>query len=109
VSCFEMSRCCLTWHFARSPRDMAAREFRRGTLQLMGDIRAITVAGIERRRCELLQSPRASGFQQARLIQQALARTLFIPEPGIVVLRYQHPANPKASAGIDKGLAGGIA
>lgn len=68
-----------------TPEILAAREFRRGTLQLMQDIAPYRRLGIEPPPLQLLINRVHPVSSNARLIQQAL-RDLFSAEPGIVVL-----------------------
>lgn len=82
-----------------TPEILAAREFRRGTLQLMQDIAPYRRLGIEPPPLQLLINRVHPVSSNARLIQQAL-RDLFSAEPGIVVLDTRIPAieaYPRAS------------
>ena len=82
-----------------TPEILAAREFRRGTLQLMQDIAPYHRLGIEAPPLRLLINRVHAVSSNARLIQQAL-RDLFHSEPGIVVLDTNIPAieaYPRAS------------
>ena len=82
-----------------TPEILAAREFRRGTLQLMRDIAPYRRLGIEPPPLRLLINRVHPVSSNARLIQQAL-RDLFRSEPGIAVLDTSIPAieaYPRAS------------
>lgn len=82
-----------------TPEILAAREFRRGTLQLMQDIAPYRRLGIDPPPLQLLINRVHPVSSNARLIQQAL-RDLFSTEPGIVVLDTRIPAieaYPRAS------------
>lgn len=82
-----------------TPEILAAREFRRGTLQLMQDIGPYRHLGIEPPPLRLLINRVHPVSSNARLIQQAL-RDLFRSEAGIVVLDTDIPAieaYPRAS------------
>ena len=82
-----------------TPEILAAREFRRGTLQLMQDIAPYRRLGIDPPPLQLLINRVHPISSNARLIQQAL-RDLFSTEPGIVVLDTRIPAieaYPRAS------------
>ena len=82
-----------------TPEILAAREFRRGTLQLMQDIAPYRRLGIDPPPLQLLINRVHPASSNARLIQQAL-RDLFSTEPGIVVLDTRIPAieaYPRAS------------
>jgi len=82
-----------------TPEILAAREFRRGTLQLMRDIAPYRRLGIEPPELRLLINRVHPVSSNARLIQQAL-RDLFHAEPGIAVLDTNIPAieaYPRAS------------
>jgi chromosome partitioning related protein ParA len=82
-----------------TPEILAAREFRRGTLQLMRDIAPYRRLGIEPPPLRLLINRVHPVSSNARLIQQAL-RELFRSEPGIAVLNTDIPAieaYPRAS------------
>jgi chromosome partitioning related protein ParA len=82
-----------------TPEILAAREFRRGTLQLMQDIAPYQRLGIEPPPLQLLINRVHPVSSNARLIQQAL-HDLFSAEPGIVVLDTRIPAieaYPRAS------------
>ncbi len=82
-----------------TPEILAAREFRRGTLQLMRDIAPYRHLGIEPPPLRLLINRVHPVSSNARLIQQAL-RELFRSEPGIAVLDTDIPAieaYPRAS------------
>lgn len=82
-----------------TPEILAAREFRRGTLQLMQDIAPYRRLGIEPPPLQLLINRVHPVSSNARLIQQAL-HDLFSAEPGIVVLDTRIPAieaYPRAS------------
>jgi chromosome partitioning related protein ParA len=82
-----------------TPEILAAREFRRGTLQLMQDIEPYRHLGIEPPPLRLLINRVHPVSSNARLIQQAL-RDLFRSEAGIVVLETEIPAieaYPRAS------------
>ena len=82
-----------------TPEILAAREFRRGTLQLMRDIAPYQSLGIQAPPLHLLINRVHSVSSNARLIQQAL-RELFRSEPGISVLDTDIPAieaYPRAS------------
>ncbi|MCP5349237.1 MAG: ParA family protein [Pseudomonadales bacterium] len=82
-----------------TPEILAAREFRRGTLQLMQDIAPYHRLGIEAPPLRLLINRVHAVSSNARLIQQAL-HDLFHSEPGIVVLDTSIPAieaYPRAS------------
>lgn len=82
-----------------TPEILAAREFRRGTLQLMQDIAPFRRLGIEPPPVRLLINRVHPVSSTARLIQQAL-RDLFRAEPGIAVLKTDIPAiesYPRAS------------
>ena len=82
-----------------TPEFLAAREFRRGTLQLMQDIVPYRHLGIEPPPLRLLINRVHPVSSNARLIQQAL-RDLFRSEAGIVVLDTDIPAiesYPRAS------------
>tara|TARA_R110000772_G_scaffold268043_1_gene393950 strand:+ start:6184 stop:7035 length:852 start_codon:yes stop_codon:yes gene_type:complete len=82
-----------------TPEILAAREFRRGTLQLMRDIAPYRRLGIEPPPLQLLINRVHPVSANARLIQQAL-HDLFATEPGIVVLDTSIPAieaYPRAS------------
>ena len=82
-----------------TPEILAAREFRRGTLQLMQDIAPYRRLGIDPPPLQLLINRVHPVSSNARLIQQAL-RDLFSTEPGIVVLDPRIPAieaYPRAS------------
>ena len=82
-----------------TPEILAAREFRRGTLQLMQDIAPYRRLGIEPPPLQLLINRVHSVSANARLIQEAL-HDLFATEPGIVVLDTRIPAieaYPRAS------------
>ena len=82
-----------------TPEILAAREFRRGTLQLMRDIAPYRHLGIEPPPLRLLINRVHPVSSNARLIQQAL-RELFRSEPGITALNTDIPAieaYPRAS------------
>tara|TARA_R110001599_G_scaffold192503_1_gene387931 strand:+ start:51501 stop:52352 length:852 start_codon:yes stop_codon:yes gene_type:complete len=82
-----------------TPEILAAREFRRGTLQLMQDIAPYQRLGIEPPPLHLLINRVHPVSSNARVIQQAL-RDLFANEPGIVALDTSIPAieaYPRAS------------
>jgi chromosome partitioning related protein ParA len=82
-----------------TPEILAAREFRRGTLQLMQDLGPYRHLGIEPPPLRLLINRVHPVSSNARLIQQAL-RDLFRSEAGIVVLDTDIPAieaYPRAS------------
>jgi len=82
-----------------TPEILAAREFRRGTLQLMQDIAPYQRLGIEPPSLHLLINRAHPVSSNARVIQQAL-RDLFATEPGIVALNTSIPAieaYPRAS------------
>lgn len=82
-----------------TPEILAAREFRRGTLQLMQDIAPYRRLGIEPPSLHLLINRVHPVSSNARVIQQAL-RDLFATEPGIVALDTSIPAieaYPRAS------------
>ena len=82
-----------------TPEILAAREFRRGTLQFMQDIATYRRLGIDPPPLQLLINRVHPVSSNARLIQQAL-RDLFSTEPGIVVLDTRIPAieaYPRAS------------
>lgn len=82
-----------------TPEILAAREFRRGTLQLMRDIAPYRHLGIEPPPLRVLINRAHPVSSNARLIQQAL-RDLFHTEPGIMVLDTAIPAieaYPRAS------------
>ena len=82
-----------------TPEILAAREFRRGTLQLMQDIAPYRRLGIDPPPLQLLINRVHPVSSNARLIQQAL-RDLSSTEPGIVVLDTRIPAieaYPRAS------------
>jgi chromosome partitioning related protein ParA len=82
-----------------TPEILAAREFRRGTLQLMRDIAPYQSLGIQAPPLHLLINRVHPVSNNARLIQRAL-RELFRFEPGIVVLDTDIPAieaYPRAS------------
>jgi chromosome partitioning related protein ParA len=82
-----------------TPEILAAREFRRGTLQLMQDIVPFRQLGIEPPPLRLLINRLHSVSSNARVIQQAL-REVFQSEPNIAVLETDIPAieaYPKAS------------
>ena len=82
-----------------TPEILAAREFRRGTLQLMQDIAPYQRLGIEPPSLHLLINRAHPVSSNARVIQQAL-RDLFANEPGIVALDTSIPAieaYPRAS------------
>jgi len=82
-----------------TPEILAAREFRRGTLQLMQDIAPYQRLGIKPPPLHLLINRVHPVSSNARVIQQAL-RDLFTSEPGIVALDTSIPAieaYPRAS------------
>lgn len=82
-----------------TPEILAAREFRRGTLQLMQDIAPYQRLGIEPPPLQLLINRVHPVSSNARLIQQAL-RDLFSADPSIVILDTRIPAieaYPRAS------------
>jgi chromosome partitioning related protein ParA len=82
-----------------TPEILAAREFRRGTLQLMRDLAPFQHLGIKPPPLRLLINRVHPVSSNARLIQQAL-RELFHSEPGIAVLDTNIPAieaYPRAS------------
>lgn len=82
-----------------TPEILAAREFRRGTLQLMQDIAPYQRLGIEPPPLHLLINRVHPISSNARVIQQAL-RDLFANEPDIVALKASIPAieaYPRAS------------
>jgi len=82
-----------------TPEILAAREFRRGTLQLMQDIAPFRQLGIVPPPLRLLINRVHSVSSNARLIQKAL-REVFQSEPDIAVLETDIPAieaYPRAS------------
>lgn len=82
-----------------TPEILAAREFQRGTLQLMRDIAPYRHLGIEPPPLHLLLNRVHPVSSNARLIQQAL-RDLFRSEAGVAVLDTNIPAieaYPRAS------------
>ena len=82
-----------------TPEMLSARELRRGTIQLIGDIAPYRHVGIEPPPLHLLINRVPAVSTNARLIQQAL-RDVFSDQPGVCVLGTDVPAieaYPRAS------------
>lgn len=74
-----------------TPEILSAREFRRGTVQLMEDIAPFRHLGIEPPSLKLLLNRVPPVSANARLIQQSL-HLLFCEEPGVEILNAEIPA-----------------
>lgn len=75
-----------------TPEILSAREFRRGTLQLMDDLAPYSHLGVESPPLYLLINRIPAVSTNAKLILQAL-RQLFQDQPGIQILHSEVPAN----------------
>lgn len=86
-----------------TPEILAARELRRGTLQLIEDIAPYRHLGIALPEVHLLINRMPVISTNAKLIRQSL-RQLFQDQPGIHVLHTEVPANEAFPAAAVKGL-----
>jgi hypothetical protein len=88
-----------------TPEILAAREFRRGTLQLMRGHRAVPAPRHRAAAAATAHQPRASGVQQRAAHTAGTARPVPIRARHRRT-RHRHPGHRSLSARIDPGLAG---
>lgn len=86
-----------------TPEFLAAREMRRGTLQLVDDIAPYRQLGISLPTLRLLINRMPAVSSNARLIQQTL-RQLYQEQPGVHVLQSEIPANEAIHRAAVRGL-----